>query len=95
MIDWTINVGHIITFALAGLGMVWAMKSDVRSLNERFDAMDKRMDGLEGNSDKIAEAMKTLAVQAERLNNMDRRLDEMRHGRGFVLDALPNAVKAG
>lgn len=93
--DATINLGHILTFlgfAIGGLGVIWALKSDVRLLTKELETMTRRLGGLETKWEKVADALTALAVQEVRLNNMDRRIDDLQHGRGFVLD-LPSRAK--
>ena len=93
--DATINLGHILTFlgfAFGGLGVIWALKSDVRLLTKELETMTKRLGGLETKWEKVADALTALAVQEVRLNAMDRRMDDLQHGRGFVLD-IPSRIK--
>lgn len=96
--DATINLGHILTFigfAIGGLGVIWALKSDVKVLTRELGTMTDRLSGLEKKWDRVADAMTSIAVQESRLNSMDRRIDDLQHGRGFVLDNFPRSMKAG
>lgn len=96
--DATINLGHILTFfgfAIGGLGVIWALKSDVRVLARQFGDLGDRLAGLERKWDKVADAMTAIAVQEARLNSLDRRIDDLQHGRGFVLDGLPRVTRSG
>lgn len=96
--DATINLGHVLTFigfAIGGLGVIWALKSDVRLLASELESMTKRLGGLETKWEKVADALRDIAVQEVRLNHIDRRIDDLQHGRGFVLDGLPHSLKSG
>lgn len=81
--DATINLGHVLTlfgFAIGGLGVVWALKSDVRLLAKELETMTGRLGGLEKKWEKVADALTALAVQEARLNSIDRRIDDLHHG---------------
>lgn len=94
--DATINLGHVLTFfgfAIGGLGVVWALKSDVRLLAKELETMTGRLGGLEKKWEKVADALTALAVQEARLNSIDRRIDDLQHGMGFILDGLPRVMK--
>lgn len=96
--DATINLGHILTFlgfALCGLGFIWALKTDVRLMSGQFKDLGERLKGLEQKWDKVADAITAVAVQESRLNAMDRRIDDLQHGRGFILDGLPRTMRSG
>jgi hypothetical protein len=89
--DATINLGHVITFfgfIIGGLAVVWALKYDVRYLSNRLVSVETKLE-------KFGAALTALAVQEERMNSIDRRLNDLQHGRGFVLDGLPRAMKSG
>lgn len=95
--DASINLGHLLTFfgfVIGGLGVIWALKSDVRLLTKELESMTGRLGGLEKKWEKVADALTALAVQEVRLNSIDRRIDDLQHGRGFILDSLPIAVKS-
>ena len=96
--DWTISIGHILTFAgfiFGGLGFVYAMRYEVRRVADGVEAMKERMKSVEKKMDNVSDAMVQIAVQKNELENMGKRIDDLQHGRGFVLDGLPRAIKSG
>lgn len=96
--DATINLGHLLTFfgfAIGGLGVIWALKSDVKVMTNQFEQLGDRLRGLEKKWDKVADALTSIAVQEARLNSMDQRIHDLQHGRGFILDGLPRVMKSG
>ena len=75
-----IKIGDILTligFLAAWLGFFWTMRGDLRVL-----AHDVRVQGEE--IKKLGEIITRQAVQGQRLDDMDRRIEDLRHGRGFV-----------
>jgi hypothetical protein len=96
--DATINLGHIITFfgfIVGGLLVVWALKYDVRYLSSRMEIVEGRFGSVEGKLERFGTAITALAVQEERMNNIEKRLTDLQHGRGFVLDGLPRTMRTG
>jgi hypothetical protein len=80
--DGTINLGHILTlvgFAIGCLGVAMSLRT--------------RLDSVENELKKMSGVLVELGRQHERLNAIDRRLDDLAHGRGFILE-VPSSVKA-
>lgn len=86
-IDTTVNLGNLLTAALAMIafavaftrmgGRIDLLARDITSQNLKID----------GHGDKLRDlytVLKDQAVMQERLNAMDKRIDELRHGQGFV-----------
>lgn len=78
--DSTIRLGDILTllaFLVSGLGFVWAMRGELRMMAKDVQRQGDRIEKLE--------AVITLqAVQDQRIINLEARIEELRHGRGFV-----------
>jgi hypothetical protein len=68
----------VIGFVIVGLGIIWAMKGELKMLSRDVQAQGVKIDKLE-------EILTVQAVQNERLNMLDRRLNELAHGKGFVI----------
>jgi hypothetical protein len=80
-IEPTIKVGDIFTligFLVVGLGIIWTMKGELKMLSRDVQAHGVKIDKLE-------QIVTTQAVANERMNMFDRQLDDIRHGRGFVI----------
>ena len=72
-IDWTINVGHIITaggLALGAMGIIWALRSDVQVLATRIGSIEIQIL-------KVADVLVHIGRQDERLKSHERRLDKL------------------
>jgi hypothetical protein len=64
-------------FLVGGAFFIWSMRSEVRML-----ARDVRTHSMK--LDKLEVVITTLAVQTQRMNDIDRRVEELRHWRGFI-----------
>lgn len=91
--DLTITLSAILTLVGMGLGAV-GLYVMIRLMLKEFGM---RLMGLEkataAQGSEIVELRKmitTIAVQNERLNAIDRRLEDLSHGRGFVREAFPH-----
>ncbi len=87
MIDWTVNVGHLITvFTMLGgvMAIFWGLRSDVRILRNDFKHIEKRQDSLDSALKQLGTILAQLASQNTRLDLMQKQMDELRHGKGFV-----------
>ncbi len=82
MIDYTINIGHIIQIgAIIGGGLVAlvVMRQSVSNLKDDMTDMKTEIK-------KVGEVLITLAVTTNRLDNVENDIRELRHGRGFIRD---------
>lgn len=85
--DWTVNVGNILTLlALFGTALISYVKLniDLNILKHDFDAVKKSMGILSDSVKGISEILTKVAVQEERLLNLSKDIDELRHGKGFI-----------
>jgi hypothetical protein len=79
-LDPTIRVTDLVTafiFLTGGIWFIWSMRNEVRML-----ARDVRVHSMK--LDKLEAVITSLAVQNQRLNDLDKRIEELRHWRGFV-----------
>ena len=87
MIDWTINVGNLITiFTIVGGGIfaLSNMQSSIISLREDVLHIEKRQDSLNEAFNQLGKILTQVAVQDSRLNMVEKNIDELRHGRGYI-----------
>ncbi len=78
--DTTIRLADVITllvFTVGGLSFLWTMRSEIRML-----AVDVKRQG--DQIKRLEDIIIKQAVQDQRLNELDRRIEDLRHGRGFV-----------
>ena len=76
VIDWTINLGHILTavgLAAGALGIIYALRSDVGVIQRELKDMKADLKAMAG-------AMVQIARQEERLNSHDRRITKLEDG---------------
>jgi hypothetical protein len=83
-IDWTFNAGHILTlfialtgFAGTGVGIYFALKIAVTILAVKLDTFGGRLINVENDLKGIGQALVQVAVQDERMTNLEKRVDDM------------------
>jgi hypothetical protein len=79
-IDPAVRVGDIITlvaFLVGGLGFAWSMRGDLKMLARDVREHGKKLDKLET-------VIVEQARSSQRVDDLDRRIEELRHGRGFI-----------
>ena len=87
VIDWTLNVGSIIQLAVlvvGGVAAFFAVRTDVRVIRHDVGNLKQRQDDLNEAFTQLGTILTRVAVQDERLVSIERRVDELRHGQGFV-----------
>jgi hypothetical protein len=84
MIDYTINVGHILQIVViigGGVSALIVMRNTVANLKEDMTDMKTEIK-------KVGEVLVTLAVTTKRLDNVEEDIRDMKHGRGFIANRL-------
>ena len=98
-IDWSLRFGDVVSFlgfALGGLSVIFMMKSDIRALALRLgfleetvkketDGQNRKIDKQSEEIGKFAELLTLMGRYEERMSNMRKHIDELRHGRGFIV----------
>lgn len=91
MIDWNIRFGDIlIMVTLAGSMFIYAFRAG--GLKQSFDSMKKDLNELKDSQKEMTSLLMQVAVQESRLdslndriNILDRRLESLRKGDGFIV----------
>lgn len=87
MIEWTVSVGNILTI-LAVIGsvitLVYSMKNDISILKRDIDYLQDSHKALTEAFNQLGKILTQVAVQDQRLNMLEKRVDEIAHGKGFV-----------
>lgn len=81
-IDWSISLGSILQILVMGFGglvVLIAMRLDVSRL--KADVVDMKSE-----LKKVGDVLVAMAVQGEQINTLQRHVDELRHGKGFVME---------
>ena len=79
-IDPSIRIGDMLVllfFLIGGLGFAWSMRGDLKMLARDMQLQSKKIEKLET-------VITAQAVQTQRIDDLDRRIEELRHGRGFI-----------
>lgn len=87
MIDWTLSIGNLLqiaAFMVVGVGAFFTLRGDIRILRHDLKNMQQQQEGLADTMSNISATLTTVAVQDERITQMAKTIDEMRHGQGFV-----------
>ena len=93
--DWTVSIGNVLTvigFLGAAALFVFGMRGKLDLFGQRLVMIERQVGVVEKQLGKLSEAMIQLAVEktrldgiSERVNALDRRWDELRHGVGFIV----------
>lgn len=89
MIDWTINIGHIFTIATLVVGIssiFFGLRTDIKILRVNFKHLEGRQTSLDEAFKQLGTILTQLALQNNRMDMMQKHIDELRHGKGFVRD---------
>ena len=87
LIDWTIslgNIGTVLAIIFFGSGFYWKQLIDARIFKE--DIVEIKTDLKSLNKIIIDLALQNLRLDnhVQRLNQMDKQIDELRHGKGYI-----------
>lgn len=88
MIEYTISIGNILTIiTILGsvIGLVYNMKNDVSLIKNDIFHLQKSQEAMTEAFAQLGRILTQVAVQDNRLNMMEKRLDELAHGKGIVL----------
>lgn len=87
MIDWTVSLGNIITILTviaSVIGLVYNMKSDIVLLQNDVTHLEKAQQTMTEAFSNMGKVLTTVAVQDNRLTMIEKKLDELSHGKGYV-----------
>jgi prefoldin subunit 5 len=87
MFDWTINIGNIvqtITMLGGGFYIVLSMRGDIRVLRHDVNYLKQTQTALGEAFRQLGTILTQVAVQDNRISMIEKSVDEMRHGQGFI-----------
>lgn len=87
MFDWTINMGNILAvlfYVAGGLGVFYGMKSDIRVLRHDIRHIEEKQIVLNESFLQLGKILTQVAVQDTRLGMIEKYVDELRHGKGYI-----------
>lgn len=86
-IEYTISVGNILTI-LGVMGstvaLLYSMKGDITVVKHDIHYLQQSHKALTEAFTQLGKVLTQVAVQDSRINMVDKRLDELAHGQGFV-----------
>jgi len=89
--DPTITIGNIVeisTLIGGGLLIVFRMGGDIRVMKADMANLKATVNALTSAFDKLGTILTQVAVQDARLMAMEKRVDELAHGQGFIQRAV-------
>ena len=87
MFDTTITIGNLLEIVAiigGGLLVVFRMGGDIRVMKVDMAHLKATVSSLTAAFDRLGAILTQVAVQDTRLVAMEKRLDELAHGRGFI-----------
>lgn len=85
---------QIVVFVIGGFGFVWTMKAEIKMLARDIVLQGQRIDNQSTKIEQLTVLLRDQAVMNERMNNFDRQMDDIRHGRGFVIASEYTSARA-
>jgi cell division protein FtsB len=88
MFEWVFSAGSITTIAFilfASIGFYWKTTYDVLLFRETLDEIKSEIKELHVVVVDLATQKQRLDSQADRLNRLDARIDQLREGKGYIL----------
>lgn len=87
MIEWSVSLGNVLTI-LSVIGsvitLVYSMKNDISIVKRDIDYLQQSHKSLTEAFNQLGKILTSVAVQDQRLNMLEKRVDEIAHGKGFV-----------
>jgi len=89
--DWTLNIGallstglQVVVMAATVMAVFFGMRSEVRVLRHDVRHIEERLEHLSEAFSQLGTILTQVAVQDTRINMIEKNIDDLRHGRGFV-----------
>ena len=86
--DWVgANFSNILTtvvMAVTVISVFFGMKSEVRIIRHDVRNIEKQLEHLSEALSKLGAILTQVAVQDNRLNMLEKAIDELRHGKGYI-----------
>jgi DNA repair ATPase RecN len=86
-IDYSISIGNIITiFTVVGsvMALLYNMKGDITIVKHDIHYLQESHKALTEAFAQLGKVLTQVAVQDQRINMLEKRLDELAHGKGIV-----------
>lgn len=87
MFDNSITAGNLLTiFAVVGsvTTFIWSMRADIGIVKRDIDYLQQSHKALTEAFNQLGKILTSVAVQDQRINMLEKRVDELSHGKGYV-----------
>lgn len=88
MIDWSVSVGNLLqmlVIVVGGLSVFFTLRADVRVMRHDMGNLKERQDALNEAFKQLGTILTQVALQDQRLVQMESRISELSHGEGYVV----------
>lgn len=86
-IDYSVSIGNVITiFTVVGsvMALLYTMKGDISIVKHDIHYLQESQRVLTESFAQLGRILTQVAVQDQRVNMLEKRLDELAHGKGYV-----------
>lgn len=87
LIEYTISIGNILTIVTvigSVMGLVYSMKNDINLLRNDMTHLQDSQRSLAEAFAQLGSILTAVAVQGTRLTLIEKKMDELSHGKGYV-----------
>lgn len=87
IVEYTITLGNIITVLTVASSVIWLfanMKSDIRIVKNDIEHLEQSHKSLTEAFTQLGKILTQVAVQDNRLNMIEKKVDELAHGKGII-----------
>lgn len=85
--DWSISLGNILTIISvvgAATTFIWTMRGDINVVKNDIRYLQDSQKALTEAFSQLGRILTSVAVQDARINMIEKKMDELAHGRGYV-----------
>ena len=85
--DWSISLGNILTIISvvgAATTFIWTMRGDINIVKNDIRYLQDSQKALTEAFSQLGKILTSVAVQDARINMIEKKIDELAHGRGYV-----------
>ena len=89
MFEYTVSLGNVLqSMAYLGvaIGFFFAMRSDINVLRSEMGNLKLTQQSMTEAMAQLGQVLTSVAVQDTRINMIEKKIDELAHGRGYVRD---------
>lgn len=86
-IDYTVSLGNILTIiSVVGAVMtfIWTMRGDINIVKNDIRYLQESQKALTEAFSQLGKILTSVAVQDARISMIEKKMDELAHGRGYV-----------